>query len=212
MVGMAGSALSYAQEFFDVSSDEVIKRLQLSVAPFGTKPSGGGINEFRARPDFYGPFWIATTGVLFFAATGNFARWMSTDEETEVFKPDFGLVSFGAMLLYGCLLAVPMVTRAAIYLTGSDSSTVNFRQMICVYGYSLAPILPVSVVCLVPWEWLRWLAVIGGFAASVAFMQSNLLADLAVEAPSLKCKVAALIGAAQASIFLTYRLHFFSAS
>merc|ERR1711963_1172909 len=104
------------------------------------------------------------------------------------------------------------ISRAVIYLTGQDVNTIDFRQMICVYGYSLTPILPVSIICLIPWASVRWLAVIGGMAASLSFMQSNLLADMAIEAPSLKWKMAVLIGAAQASIFLVYRIHFFSSS
>lgn len=209
MSTMAGSALAYVQELFDVSSDDVIKRLRLAALPFPPK-ANGDVNEFRTRPDFWGPFWVATTGVLFFAATGNFARWLQTDSSTVDFKPNYGLVSAAAMVLYGCLVAVPAITRVAIYFTGQDSSSVNFRQMICVYGYSLTPIIPVSVVCCIPLEFLRWLAVLGGFAASLAFMQGNLLADLTIEAPNLKCKLATLIGAAQGSIFLFYRTHFFS--
>lgn len=208
--GLFGSALTYTQQFFDVSSDDVIKRLRLSVAPFPSRPTGS-INEFRARPDFWGPFWIATTGVLFFAATGNFARLMQTDEK-EPFKADYGLISVAAMMLYGCLVGVPVLAYALVYFLGQGVNTVDFRQLICVYGYSFTPIIPVCIVCLIPWEWLRWLAVLGGLAASLAFMQGNLLADLAIEAPSLKWKMAVLVGAAQISIFLVFRVHFFSAA
>jgi len=205
--GLLGSALSYTQQFFDVSSDDVIKRLRLSVAPLPGR-ANGNLNEFRARPDFWGPFWIATTGVLAFAASGNFARLLQTADD-EPFKADYGLISVAATMLYGCLVAVPVITRALIYFTGQDANTINFRQMICVYGYSLTPIIPVSIVCLIPWEFLRWLACLGGLAASLAFMQGHLLADLSIEAPPLKSKVAAIVGVAQATIFLVYRLHFF---
>mmetsp|Transcript_12602 Transcript_12602/g.29588 ORF Transcript_12602/g.29588 Transcript_12602/m.29588 type:complete len:363 (+) Transcript_12602:71-1159(+) len=206
--GIAGSALTYAQQLFDVSSEDVIKRLRLALVPYPPQPNGSA-NEFRARPDFWGPFWIATTAVLFLAATGNFARLVATEAD---FKADYGLVSVAASMIYGFLVGVPLVTRVALYCSGHEAGTINFRQMICVYGYSLAPTIPVSILCLVPLDGMRWLAVLVGLGVSLFFIRENLLTDIAVEAPSLKWKMVVMFCVSQACIFGVYRVHFFSAT
>mmetsp|Transcript_150825 Transcript_150825/g.420394 ORF Transcript_150825/g.420394 Transcript_150825/m.420394 type:complete len:359 (-) Transcript_150825:141-1217(-) len=207
MSGMAGSALAYAQQLFDVSSDDVIKRLRLALVPYPPQ-LGGSANDFRSRPDFWGPFWIATTAVLFLAATGNFARLLATDSNA-VFKADYGLVSVAASMIYGFLVGVPLITRVALYFSGNEVGSINFRQMICVYGYSLAPTIPVSILCLLPLEGIRWVAVLMGLAVSLFFIRENLLADIAIEAPSLKWKMVLLFCVSQAVIFIVYRVHFF---
>lgn len=206
--GLLGNALVYAQQLFDVSSDDVIKRVKLALVPY-PPPISGAANDFRQRPDFWGPFWIATTAVLFLAATGNFARLLSNDEDD--FKADYGLVSMAASMIYGFLVGVPLVTRLALWCSGHEVDSVNFRQMICVYGYSLAPAIPASVICLVPVWGIRWLAVLAGLGVSLYFIREHLWTDIAIEAPSLKWKMVALICSAQAIIFGVYRVHFFSA-
>lgn len=205
--GMAGSALAYAQQLFDVSSDDVVKRLRMSLLPFYYARNGVG-SDFRSRPDFWGPFWVATTAILFLAATGNFARLLVM-EDRGICKADYGLVSLGATMIYGFLVGVPLLTRVALYVSGYDGDTINFRQMICVYGYSLAPIIPASVLCMIPVEIIRWLAVLAGLGTSLAFIRVHLWTDIMIEAPSLKWKMVALFCSAQAAIFLVYRVHFF---
>mmetsp|Transcript_23898 Transcript_23898/g.53800 ORF Transcript_23898/g.53800 Transcript_23898/m.53800 type:complete len:353 (+) Transcript_23898:58-1116(+) len=207
VTGWAGSTLSYAQQMFDVSSEDVIKRLKLALAPFQGLEAAA--TDFRTRPDFYGPFWVATTSVLFLAATGNFARLLETEDES-AFKSDYSLVSVAASMIYGLLVGVPLITRLGLYCSGQSVDSINFKQVICVYGYSLAPMIPMSVICLVPLSIFRWIAVLIGLGISLAFLWGSLSTDLAVEAPSLKWKVIGLFAAAQATIFLVYRIYFFN--
>jgi len=205
--GWAGSALAYAQTLFDVSTDDVVKRLKLALVPRPSQAESSQ-NEFRAKPDFWGPFWIATTAVFFLAATGNFARLLQMGSNSK-FKADYGLVSVAAAMIYGALIAVPLITRASLYFSGQEANSINFRQMICVYGYSLAPAIPVSVLCLLPFSLLRWILVLLGFLVSLVFIRGNLWTDLSVEAPSLKWTMIVMLVAVQATIFLVYRVHFF---
>lgn len=207
--GIAGSMLEYAQSLFDVSTEDVVKRLRLAMLPFPQANPEGNNNDFRARPDFWGPFWIATTAVFFLAATGNFARLLQTTESKK-FKADYGLVSLAAAMVYGALLAVPLITRASLYLSGQEADSINFRQMICVYGYSLTPAIPMSILCLIPVGGIRWIIVLLGFVLSLVFIKGNLWTDISVEAPSLKYALIAVVVIAQAIIFFVYRFKFFS--
>ncbi|CAE7210750.1 YIPF1 [Symbiodinium sp. CCMP2456] len=176
--GWAGSMLSYAQQMFDVSSEDVVKRLKLALVPF--QGLDAAAPDFRTRPDFYGPFWVATTAVLFLAATGNFARLLETEDET-TFKSDYSLVSVAASMVYGLLVGVPLATRLGLYCSGQSVDSINFKQVICVYGYSLTPMIPMSVICLIPLSIFRWLAVLAGLGISLVFLWGTLSADLAVE-------------------------------
>jgi hypothetical protein len=205
--GLLGTALEKAQALFDVSTDDVKKRLRLALVPYPIQAE----NDFRTRPDFWGPFWVATTAVFFLAATGNFARLLEKGDSSK-FKADYGLVSVAAFMIYGALIAVPLIARASLYFSGQEASSINFHQMICVYGYSLAPAIPVSVLCLLPFPFIRWLLILVGLGASLVFIKGNLWADIAVEAPSLKWTVIALLVVVQASIFMVYRVHFFAGS
>jgi len=210
MQGYFGGVLTYAQQFFAVSSADVVKRLRLSMMPYPLQPiSQTAVSDFRERPDFWGPFWIATTAVLFLAATGNFARMLQMPHSGR-FQADYGLVSLAATMVYGCLVGVPMAARVVLYLAGEQTDAISVKQMICVYGYSLTPTIPVSVLCLLPMELLRWSAVLAGLAVSLAFIRGHLWTDLVIEAPSLKWKLISLFGGAQAIIFMVYKMHFFS--
>lgn len=207
VTGFAGTMLSKAQTLFDVSSDDVLKRLRCALLPL---PGSHAQLDFRGHPDFWGPFWVATTAVLFLAATGNFARLLEVSDRTK-FKADYSLVGLGASMIYGCLIGVPFVARAALWCSGAEANSINFKQVISVYGYSLTSAIPVSILCLIPSGSFRWLIAIMGCLVSLTFIRIHLWTDFAVEAPSLKWKLVALFVLAQSTLFLVYRLRFFSA-
>jgi len=137
-----------------------------------------GRAELRSRPDFYGPYWVATTAVLFFAATGNFARLVEGGQAN--FKPDYGLVSIAATMIYGSLILLPAAARAAIMFSGEEAVNIDFRQLVCVCGYAMAPMIPVSLLCLIPMGGVRWLLTFIGIGMSLHFLNGNLLANLQV--------------------------------
>lgn len=207
--GIGASLLARAQKLFDVSTDDVVKRLKLAALPYPPQDASVS-NDFRMRPDYYGPFWVATTAVLFLAATGNFARLLEVGGSTD-FKADYSLVSLAASIIYGCLIMVPLAVRAALYCAGQEADTINFHQLICVYGYSLTPAIPVSMISIVPSDLVRWLACFAGLAISLFFVRANLWTDISVESTQLKWSLIGGVTLAQATIFLTYRVHFFHA-
>jgi len=205
--GLASWALTQAQQVFDVSTDDIVQRLRLVMIPY-PEPDGRAKEEFKQRPDFYGPFWIATTAVLFLAATGNFARLLASGDHAS-FKADYSLVSLASGMIYGSLLAVPLLARAAVFVSGESGSPVDFLQLCCVCGYSLAPVIPVSLLCIIPLGFLRWLLALAGLAVSLLFLRHHLLQDLNIDTPWLKYAMMAGPCALPIAVFLVYRLHFF---
>jgi len=207
MSGIMATLLNSAQQLFDVSTDDVVARLKASMMPFKADPNAA--NEFRSRPDFWGPFWVATTAVLFLAATGNFATLLATADDHTKFKADYSLVSLAATMVYGCLIGVPVVTRGALWMSGQEANSINFHQMICVYGYSITPAIPVSILCIVNQSLVRTFACIAGLSIGLLFIKAHLWADISVEQPSLKWTMTGLLAGSQVIIFLVYRVHFF---
>jgi len=205
--GISGWVLGHAQRLFDVSTDDVVQRLRMVLIPHPPPPLDLK-EDLRSRPDFYGPFWIATTAVLFLAATGNFARLLETGDHAN-FKADYGLVSLAAGMIYGCLLAVPAVIRACLFISGEEVASVDFRQMICICGYSLAPTIPVSLLCIIPFSALRWLVTLAGIAMSLFFLKGHIFVDTSVKAQWLKWTMIAGPCLLPAVVFIVYRVHFF---
>lgn len=207
--GAANWLLGHAQRLFDVTTDDVVARLRLALMPYPA-PSSGAKEDLRARPDFYGPFWVATTAVLFLAATGNFARLVETGDH-KAFKADYGLVSLAAFVIYGCLIAVPVVARASLFMSGEEADSIDFRQLICVCGYSLAPAIPVSMLCIIPFDAIRWLAVLAGLVLSLLFLRWHLLADVTVQVAWVRYVMLIAPCVMPVAVFFMYRVHFFTA-
>lgn len=205
--GMAGSAIKSAQQLFDVSSEEVVARLRASLLLPPRRPGDATAADFRDRPDFWGPFWVATTAVLAFAVSGNYAHRKDAAHASEL-QADYSLVGLAACMVYGFLVGVPLLTRLGLYCTGLGVDAINFRQMICVYGYSMTATVPVSLVCLLPSSFLRWMAAFLGMAVSLAFIRDKLWSELAVQVPFLKWKIIGLFGSTQFAMFIGYRVCF----
>eukprot|EP00440_Ansanella_granifera_P067592 gb/GFBE01073320.1/.p1 GENE.gb/GFBE01073320.1/~~gb/GFBE01073320.1/.p1 ORF type:complete len:373 (+),score=74.77 gb/GFBE01073320.1/:1-1119(+) len=205
--GFGGWMLTLAQSLFDVSTEDIVKRLKL-VMPY-PPPDSSTAEELRARPDFYGPFWIATTAILFLAATGNFARLLESEHPTK-FKADYGLVPIAATMIYGGLLAVPVLARVSLFFTGEEVASIDFKQMVCVCGYAMSPAIPASILCIIPVAFLRWLFVFAGLAVSLYYLRRHLLVDISVQARWLQMTLIASPIVLQVIVFMVYRVHFFS--
>merc|ERR1712107_974374 len=78
-----------------------------------------------------------------------------------------------------------------------------------VYGYSLTPIIPTAMLCIIPVALVRWAAVLGGLGVSLLFVKNNLWETVTLESQNLKYALVGGVFLAQVTIFLVYRIHFF---
>lgn len=208
---IAGSVFASGQELFDVNTGDVKVRLRLSLLPFQLGCSAQ--NVFRTRPDFWGPLWIATTVALLMPVTGNFDLYMSMTDSAEwdELSQCYRLLTIAAGLVYGSLVAVPVTVRAMMMFCSTEEDTpVDIRHLTCVYGYSFTSVIPVSILCLVPFSLVRWIAVFAGLLTSLWFVKVTFWNDFAIECPWLKWPITAVLVAGQTIIFITYRVYFFS--
>lgn len=205
--GSAGAAsvfsVAYYRKYFDVRTKQVLGRLARAVDPRSAK----FFTDEDGRPDLYGPFWISTTLIFLMAATGNFARYLTSDD-LEVHN-DFSKVTVAASLLYSVVTAVPVLVWLFLRRIGQEKGLV---EIICLYGYSLTVFVPACVVCVVPLEILRWLVTAASCAISSRFLLRNVWNYFALtdESRGPGYLLLGLMVVVQLGISLMLKLYFFS--
>jgi len=152
----------YYQTFFDVDTYQVGKRIIGSMVPVYRK--NYLVSFIRPNPDLYGPFWVCATLVFTTAITGNLASYLvNTGNHDWVY--DFHKVTLAAVAIFSYATLVPTALWG-VFLWRKSNAGYSFLEILCVYGYSLCIYIPISVLWVVPVEWVRWLLVMLGMALS----------------------------------------------
>lgn len=236
---ITGSAKFWTIEFyrpyFNVDTNEVLQRIFRSLTPFRF----GFIETAKTNPDFYGPFWIATTLIFVLAMAGNLHQvitdtFSNHHKPTPTQAPNSTAPINGTQFMTDLLGAssgknddsssdfyVIVVGAAVIYgytivipliLWGVFkylSVPVRLLEMVCIYGYTLFIFIPVSIICIVLPSIAQWIVVLVTCAWSGFFLVSNLL--VTVKDIALKRGLVAMVvvGALHMGLGLTYKLYFF---
>ncbi|KAI8807005.1 hypothetical protein BJ742DRAFT_814109 [Cladochytrium replicatum] len=200
-------SLEYYAQFFDVDTDDVYKRILASVNPF----SSTFLDEvISTNPDLYGPFWIPTTVIfaLFVASSvaQSIADYISGKTDSAY---DVTLVTFALMTVYTYVTGLPAVLWGIGKYIGAP---IRLMDMVNVYGYGVSVWVPVSIVCIVPLELVRWLLVLGAFALSTLFMVRSIFpaASQSTRGVAGAHLITAVIVAANAALALAFKFVFFN--
>eukprot|EP01134_Creolimax_fragrantissima_P005954 CFRG5954T1 len=207
LMGHSIWTLAYYSKYFDVDVATVSSRILLSVNP--TKKDF--LNTTAGNPDLYGPFWVTTTLIVCMAITGNLATVLSPHEEKGYkYEYDFTKLTFAASLMYGYITIFPLLIWAFVNFYVKQSCVL--LELVCLFGYSVFMFIPVSILCVLPIETMRWLAVVLGFGTSSAVLLGNLYPMI----HSLHQKTAYIVlgvtAAAQALLAIIFKLYFFEYS
>ncbi|OJJ86465.1 Yip1 family protein [Aspergillus glaucus CBS 516.65] len=159
-------SLHYYAQFFDVDTNEVLRRCVAAVYP-----RTNFLDVLEGNADLYGPFWIATTVVVILFLTGTISQWLSNNDDQH-FEYDFTLLSGAAGLIYGYTGVVPIALWGALRWFGS--STADLIECWALYGYSNLIWIAVALVSWSPLTALNWALVGVGFAWTVFFLLRNL--------------------------------------
>ncbi|XP_064626580.1 protein YIPF1-like isoform X2 [Lineus longissimus] len=153
----------YYQAWFDVDTYQVLRRIQGSMVP---RPRYNYLRQqIRPNPDLYGPFWICTTLVFTTAICGNLANYISCGRSDYEWKYDFHKVTFAAAAIFCYWWLIPAAIYGLLWWRGSQAGY-TFMEIICVYGYSLAIYIPISILWVVPFQWFQWTLVAVGMLLS----------------------------------------------
>jgi len=156
----------YYQKFFDVDTNQVLTRILYSMVP--TYGRNFLTTKIRPTPDLYGPFWVCATLVFTIAISGNLASYFASEGQTH-WVYNFHKVTFAAVVIYSYAWIVPSALWGFLIWRGNNAGFM-FLEIVCVYGYSLSIFIPISILWILPQDWLRWTLVSVGVVLSGAVL------------------------------------------
>jgi len=138
----------YYQQFFEVNTLDVGRRLLGSMVP---RPGSNYLQTtIRPNPDLYGPLWTVITLVFTTGICGNFSNFLaSLMDPSHPYRFSFKKVTLAATVIFCYWWLLPTALRVVFWWRKSRSN-VTFLESICVYGYSLAVYIPISILWLIP--------------------------------------------------------------
>ena len=149
-------SIKYYQPLFDVDTLQVLNRVKGSLLP---RPKGAFFELVSPNPDLYGPFWIATTLIFAMAMTGNLASYIAFQPTAA--KPkwtyNFNQLTMAGSVVYSYVTILPLLIWMALRYYEASKRLVD---VLCIYGYTLSVFIPISVLCVIPSNLLRWPLVI----------------------------------------------------
>ncbi|GAB0090501.1 Protein YIPF [Sergentomyia squamirostris] len=162
-------SIEYYQQFFNVDTFMVLDRIASAVIP-KRAPSTYLKSQIGSNPDLYGPIWIVITLIFSIAISGNVSNYLQHANLNYHWHYNFHLVSYAAtaIIIYACL--VPLALWACFKWslkptnpdleTDTSHYTPGLLTLLCIYGYSLAIYIPVSILWVIQVSILQWLLVI----------------------------------------------------
>ncbi len=162
-------SIEFYQQLFDVDTDDVKKRVAGALIP---RPGRSFLKDVTGyRPDLYGPFWICMTLVVSVAVAGNLAsyiqaEWSGNISSGDRWHYDFHKVTLVATAVFSYAWLVPSGIYAYLWWSSVTLASLSFLDLICLYGYSLAVYIPISVLWLIQHSAVQWMLTLAGAALS----------------------------------------------
>nr|CAG4646539.1 EOG090X0CJ3 [Macrothrix elegans] len=205
------SMLSWAfyQRYFDVDTPQVKERVIWSFVP---RPSKDTLtNYIRPSPDLYGPFWVCVTLVFCIAIMGNISDYMHTGGEGQHWRYDFRKVSISASTIFSYSLLVPLFLWVFLWWRRKEGEQAPLRLMeiICLYGYSLAIYIPISVLWTIPFAFIQWTLVLVGATLSGSVLVLSLWPPLSSNQRGIAVAVLAVLLSLHFLLAAGLQLYFF---
>ncbi|KAL7648055.1 UNVERIFIED_CONTAM: hypothetical protein RMT77_001672 [Armadillidium vulgare] len=195
----------FYQQFFDVDSKQVGDRIIWSMIP---KPGVNFLKSYiRPNPDLYGPFWICVTLVFSTAISGNLSNYLQS-KNPDRWKYDFHLVTLATSCIFTYAMFVPILIWGVL-IWRSSKSNLTLLELICLYGYSLAIFVPVSLLWMIPLLWLKWCLGIVASVLSGSVLVRTIQPALSHEAKKIAFSLAVLVLVLHAVLAIGFMLYFF---
>ena len=153
---------SFFAKYFDVTTDDVTKRILYSLVPTPSTNGRSYVERFiKNNPDLYGPLWINVTLIFSMAICGNIANYISSGDR-ETWHYDFTKLGLAASTISTYTIAVPIALWLFFWFRGC-TFTYSLLELICTYGYSLSVYVPLSLIwALISYRSIQYVLVIAG--------------------------------------------------
>lgn len=161
-------SVDYFKGLFDVNTQDVMDRLRFSIFPFKTG------TLFKDKPyDLYGPVWIVLTVVFttsifgtVFMTNQNLGRETAASMSIHQIGKSFTLTMF-------YLVINPLVIF--YYLNKEGARSVQYFEIVSIYGYSFTFLPIVEVLLIVPFGLLNFAFLIIGIFISSFLIRKELI-------------------------------------
>ncbi|GAB6028876.1 Yip1 member 1 [Chamberlinius hualienensis] len=203
-------SFAYYQKYFDVETNQVLSRILWSMIP--RRSSNYLESHIRPNPDLYGPFWICATLVFAVGISGNLASYLANAGKDDFHsKYDFHKVSIAATVVYTYASIVPLSLWLILWYRKNDAKY-TLLEILCIYGYSLAIYIPVSVLWTIPIEAMRWSLVFAGSTLSGSVLLSAIWPAFHNETKKLSIIVMSLLFVLHLLLAVGFVMYFFRSS
>jgi hypothetical protein len=202
-------SLDFYRQYFDVDTEQILHRLARAFMPW--RPF---LTEEDSKADLYGPFWLATTLVFLVGVAGNLVSYLAylPSDKTPVWRYDMQKLTSAASMFYGAITLLPLAASTVLYrLLSIDELPLS--TLLCLWGYSLASFVPVSLLCIIPSDIFHYLVFAVGLAFSAGFLVRQI--QPVIPADKMQPYGYALLGgivAAQFGIIVACKVYFFNFS
>lgn len=158
-------SLSYYQEFFNVNTGEVVKRVKCAFIP------NMKVNYFeeyiKTKPDLYGPLWICITLAFTIAIGSNLLDYITTTtKDVSHWKYEFHVITKASLIVFVYVWIIPVILWSLIKWYLASQMYVSAMELICVYGYGLVVYIPLSLLWVIHLHYLQWILMIMAVSSS----------------------------------------------
>jgi len=156
---------------FDIDTEDVKDRLWGSVR-YANSPEyfmQSVLNKEGKRADLYGPVWITMSCIFLFAVTSNTAKFLHTDSLTDFEYDILNLAHAFSVLLFYTFI-IPFVLFVSFKCINVPLSLMD---LISLYGYSLVPYIPITIMCLIPSVLFEWIVLLTATGLSLLLILRN---------------------------------------
>ena len=171
--------IAYYQQYFNVETDDVVARLWCALLAY----KGGTIFDQHTQADLYGPLWISATVALTLFSVSNLSAFMEAWlHDTAGWTYDFSLLFSAFSILFGYVVGGAGLLWAAFRWRGHQEC--KLADLLCIYGYAGTVWTPMTLLCIIPMDAVRWATVVLASGYSTFFLNTNLRIHLKLPLPT----------------------------
>ena len=189
-------------KYFNVEVSDIKQKLKGSLIPFNKS----FYESIEINADLYGPFWIFTTIIFLIALIGNFSSYVHAEDKTK-FVYDYNHVPHAIFIIYGFGFGAPIVLW--IIMKFIFRIDIDLLTNLCIYGYCYTILIPILLVCIIPFKLVATLALLYFLIHSCTFLFHNMYLVIQQRAQKSKYVVLGLLGGIQLLLFFFLKFYFF---
>ena len=187
------------KKYFQITSNDFILRFINSFIPFNNKFG----NLIKSNPDLYGPIWIYTSLIILLSATGSLTRTIQGHNNKNFFQE---FIPIAGSTIYIVGFGLPILITILMKVFGIK---LGFVHVICTYGYSFSIFLPISIICVIQYNYIQWIALIYAVFSSTSLLVVNYYKLMGDFSRNKKSIIIGIVLLAQIGLLLFFKLYFF---